>query len=304
MNHISDTTDIGITFQMTLDAFLDETHPVKDTNQNTYRDALKKLEEANHCRSSQKKQTIAREALGICTDCIEAYLVLGINEQNMYRKLGMLKEGMELATMNLGKDFFLRDASDFFEFDEAKPLFHIKFAYAASLYEAGYMRKAQRQFQEILNLNPEDLFQVRHYLMSIALYFEELESCRELLDKYRRNDAFCCFIRFLYLMKEEDFEQAKQMISLLKEKNSFLYDILTYRSMNAVVTQGLPLEGSLEEAGYIYRIISKVVQPMEYLHIFLVKMKRMVKTRLRTYIGIQVGAFFTERQKTSFSLLL
>ena len=26
MNHISDTTDIGITFQMTLDAFLDETH--------------------------------------------------------------------------------------------------------------------------------------------------------------------------------------------------------------------------------------------------------------------------------------
>ena len=107
--------------------------------------------------------------------------------------------------------------------------------------------------------------------MSIALYFEELESCRELLDKYRRNDAFCCFIRFLYLMKEEDFEQAKQMISLLKEKNSFLYDILTYRSMNAVVTQGLPLEGSLEEAGYIYRIISKVVQPMEYLHIFLVK---------------------------------
>lgn len=106
MNHISDTTDIGITFQMTLDAFLDETHPVKDTNQNTYRDALKKLEEANHCRSSQKKQTIAREALGICTDCIEAYLVLGINEQNMYRKLGMLKEGMELATMNLGRIFF------------------------------------------------------------------------------------------------------------------------------------------------------------------------------------------------------
>ena len=31
MNHISDTTDIGITFQMTLDAFLDETHPVKES---------------------------------------------------------------------------------------------------------------------------------------------------------------------------------------------------------------------------------------------------------------------------------
>ena len=30
----------------------------------------------------------------------------------------------------------------------------------------------------------------------------------------------------------------------------------------------------------------------------------MVKTRLRTYIGIQVGAFFTESQETSFLLLL
>lgn len=57
MNHISDTTDIGITFQMTLDAFLDETHPVKDTNQNTYRDALKKslpqlAKETDDCKRS------------------------------------------------------------------------------------------------------------------------------------------------------------------------------------------------------------------------------------------------------------
>lgn len=274
MNHISETTDIGITFQMTLDAFLDETHPVKNTNQNTYRDALKKLEEAKHCRSSQKKQMIAQEALGICPDCIEAFMILGVNELNIYEKLKILKEGMELATMNLGKDFFLRDASDFFLFDEAKPLFHIKFAYAAALYEAGYMRKAQRQFHEILNLNPDDVFQVRHYLMSIALYFEELESCRELLDKYHVQDSFSCFIRFLYYMKAEDLDQGRNMISLLKKKNGYLYDILTYRSMDTVGSQGLLLEGSIEEAGYIYHIISKVVQPMEYLHIFLVRNER------------------------------
>lgn len=277
MNHISDTTDIGITFQMTLDAFLDETHPVKNTNQNIYRNALKKLEEANHCRSSQKKQMIAQEALGICPYCIEAFMafmILGVNELNIYEKLKILKEGMELATMNLGKDFFLRDASDFFLFDEAKPLFHIKFAYAAALYEAGYMRKAQRQFHEILNLNPDDVFQVRHYLMSIALYFEELESCRELLDKYHVQDSFSCFIRFLYYMKAEDLDQGRSMISLLKKKNGYLYDILTYRSMDTVGSQGLLLEGSIEEAGYIYRIISKVVQPMEYLHIFLVRNER------------------------------
>lgn len=75
-------------------------------------------------------------------------------------------------------------------------------------------------------------------------------------------------------MKAEDLDQGRSMISLLKKKNGYLYDILTYRSMDTVGSQGLLLEGSLEEAGYIYRIISKVVQPMEYLHIFLVKNER------------------------------
>lgn len=268
MNHMTDLWNIGTTFQMSLDAFLEDTHPSKHANQKAYAKALRILEQTNHCRSPFTKQKIANEALSLCADCIEAYLILGINEADMYKKLDILKTGVELATMNLGKDFFLRDASDFYLFDEAKPLFHIKFAYARTLYEAGYMRKAQRQFQEIRNLNPPDVFQAHHYLLSISLYLEELELCKEILDS-RKDDTFTCLARFLYYLKKEDYASAAHMVPNLKKRNPHLFQMLTYEKMNILGFDSQQTQGSKEEADYVYRIISKVVQPMEYVHIFL-----------------------------------
>lgn len=266
-----DTTDIGITFQMSLDSFLEEAHPVKTSNQSAYKQALQKLEETKLCRSYNRKATIAKEALAICPDCIEAYMILGGSKTDIYERMDILKTGMELATMNLGKDFFLRDVHDFFALEEAKPLFHIKFAYATTLYEAGYMRKASKQFQEMLNLHPQDKFQARYYLFAILLYLEELEACRSLLDKVDTQDTFSCFVRFLYAIKRKQLSDAKQYIRLLKKENPYLFDMLTYTAMNTVNNSAVYEQGSIEEASHLYRIFSKVIQPMEYVHIFILK---------------------------------
>lgn len=271
MDKLSDTTNIGLTFQMTLDSFLEEQHPGKNANQKTYEQALHKLEEVKLCRSPQKKVAIGLAAREICPDCIESYMTIGIYTQDIYERMRVLKEGMELATMNLGKDFFLRDISDFYECPEAKPLLHIKFAYAGTLFDAGYMKKAAKQFKELLNLNPSDVFSASHYLYAIHLYFEELEACRELLHKYHKNDTFHTYAEFLYLIKNENVEEAKAMIPKLKFKNQYLYDLITFEAMNTASLHEQVLPGSEEEAGYIYRILSKVLHTMEYLHIFIVK---------------------------------
>ena len=184
-----DIIDIGMTFQMSLDAFLEESHVGYTKNEQSYQQALLNLEESKRVRSWQKKQQIAYEALDICEDCIEAYMMLGTYEEDHAVRIQRYKEGMELATMNLGKDFFLRKVDDFYSIEQAKPLFHIKFTYACALYEAGCMRKAKQQFQEILNLNPSDAFCAHHYLYALSLYFEEYESCKELLQKYDQHSA-------------------------------------------------------------------------------------------------------------------
>ena len=80
-----DIIDIGMTFQMSLDAFLEESHVGYTKNEQSYQQALLKLEESKRVRSWQKKQQIAYEALDICEDCIEAYMMLGTYEDSIER---------------------------------------------------------------------------------------------------------------------------------------------------------------------------------------------------------------------------
>lgn len=50
-----DIIDIGMTFQMSLDAFLEESHVGYTKNEQSYQQALLKLEESKRVRSWQKK---------------------------------------------------------------------------------------------------------------------------------------------------------------------------------------------------------------------------------------------------------
>lgn len=262
---------LGITFQISLDSFLDEPKTSGVENHTQYEQALQVLEEAKRYRSNQKKCDIAKKALGICGDCVEAYLVLGWNTQDIYERLHILRQGMELATMNIGKEFFLRHVEDFYEEDVMKPLLQIKFAYALSLFEAGNLKKAQKQFQEILNLNPSDVFHVKHYVYASYLYFEQLEKCKELLGKEHRDDTFLMYVRFLLLLKEEQIEEAAGMVKALSQANSHLFDMLTYRMMNTAAFAPRFEADSFEEAAYIYKVLSKVISTLEYLPVFLMK---------------------------------
>lgn len=276
MKYKTDTMDIGFTFQMTLDSFLEERHPMKDKNQSSYDSALMELEKAQGFRSPLRKQAIAKEALRICPDCIEAYIVLGMHTQDIFEQMNVYKQGMELATMNLGKDFFQRDVVDFYEEEEAKPLLHIKFAYATLLYEVGYIRKAQKQFQEILNLNPSDVFSAQHYVLATYIYFEEIEQCKQRLHKFLKEDTFHSYVQFLQYIKEEDIVLASAYLCVLKKKNPYLYDMMTYQTMGSSILSQDRKPGSKEEAMYCYRILKKVTQSMEYLHIFMVKSEQVV----------------------------
>lgn len=268
MEKTTNTTSIGITFQMSLDTFLDELHPIKHTHKESYDVALKILEEMKNYRNPKTKMEIASNALSQCPHCIEAYIALGRYHQDVYKRMQIYKEGMELATMNLGKDFFLQPIQDFYLEEIAKPLFHIKYAYACTLYELGYMKKAKQQFQELLHVNPSDHFLVHHFLLALYLYFEELEKCRELLAQFEQ-DSFYVYAYFLLKMKLGDIEEARKMLPLLKQSNAYLFDILTYKSMNMATHVKYPLPGSAEEANYIFRILNKAIQSQEYLHIFM-----------------------------------
>lgn len=266
-----DCVDVGKTFQMSLDAFLEENHPVSDEQEKSYGKAILVLEESRLFRSWQKKQAIAKDALAICPECVEAYMLLAAYEEDVIKRLSIYKEGMQVATLNLGKDFFMRQVHDFYECEEAKSFFQIKYMYATTLYEMGCMRKAQEQFQEILNLNPSDVYHVHHYLYVLSLYFEECSTTQWLLSKYDQDRAIDVYVKCLLYMKMERYKEAIALLPSLKQANASLYDMLTYRSMNTTRKAVDAQPGSDEEASYLYHIFHKVLPCMEYLPEFFVK---------------------------------
>lgn len=268
-----DTASLGITYQMSLDSFLQDNHHASFSKSSNYEAALEKLKEMKQFRGWQKKKLIAHQALLICRDCIEAYLALGLYAEDIFETLKIYKEGMELATMNLGREYFQQPISDFYELEDAKVFFHMKFAYACALYETGYMRRSQAQFQDILSLNPSDTFGVRYYLYAGFLYFEEYEKFKQLYERYPKQDTFTLYANFLYYYKKQLLPEAKVLLHPMQEYNLVLYEVMSYERMNTSVIKKVFEPGSTEEAAYCYAILQKVTNGLEYLPTFLVKEK-------------------------------
>lgn len=264
-----DNLALGLTYQMSLDSFLQDTHHAARFKEADYDEALECLKGMKKCRSWDKKRAIAQESLAICKDCIEAYLALGLYTEDIFETLRIYKEGMELATMNLGKEFFQQKIADFYESEEAKVYFHMKFAYACALFELGYMKKAMIQFQEMILLNPSDVLNVRYYLYALYLYFEEFDKFKHLNDSYPKQDTFTLYSNFLYYFKRQYLAEAKALLPALKEYNSTLFDQISYTSMNTTSMKKNYAPATPEEASYIYSILKKVIQTLDYLHIFL-----------------------------------
>lgn len=262
---------LGMTYQMSLDAFLKESDQTVEYRQDHYQEACEILEEMKQVRSWAKKREIAKSALLLCEDCIEAILALGIYSESIFDTLRIYKQGMERFTMALGCDFFQQHIHDFYELPQTHAFFQMKFSYACALYEAGFLARAQTQFHEILALHPSDHFRAHYYLFACALYFEEMETCQQLMERYPPEDTFMQYARFLYDYKKMMVQEARQCLPILWDYNPHLYEILSYEIMNMTKVKQDYLPGSEEEAAYCYAILQKVIQPLSDLPLFLGK---------------------------------
>ena len=269
MEYSENTMNLAMTFQMSLDCFGKENKKVANYDE-AMLEALQCLESITKFRSYDKKQKIAKEALSICPECIEAYYAYGMYSKNCFMKMEILKKGMEKATLLLGKDFFMQSIEDFYECENARSYFQIKFAYALTLYENGYMRKALQQLKEIINLNPKDHFNAHHLLYALHLYFEDSIAIKELMNAYPKRDTMYVYVLFLNELKMANYDNAKAIIPLLKESNIHLFEIVSKKRMNTLSSNG-NTEGSEGEAAYIYQLLHRQLLLNEGIALFLLE---------------------------------
>jgi tetratricopeptide (TPR) repeat protein len=111
---------------------------------------------------------LAEEALGLWSDCADAYNLLAeeksesITEARFY-----FEKGVEAGARALGRKAFKEDVGHFWGILETRPYMRARAGLAECLWRLGEEEQALDHYQEMLRLNPNDNQGVRDLLLSV-----------------------------------------------------------------------------------------------------------------------------------------
>jgi tetratricopeptide (TPR) repeat protein len=134
----------------------------------------------------RQRARLARQALEICPDCADAYVLLAEETAGTAREaLDLYRQGVEGGERLLGPEFFEENEGYFWGLVETRPYMRARLGLAQVLWTMGDQESAIEHAQEMLRLNPGDNQGVRYPLMLWLLETERDEDMAALVETYR-----------------------------------------------------------------------------------------------------------------------
>lgn len=99
---------------------------------------------------------MAMRALEISENCPDACVILAEMERDNSRKIDLYTKGVEAAERILGKEIFHKGRGNFWEIIETRPYMRAQEGLAIALWNSGKLDDAQRIYEWLLDLNPDD----------------------------------------------------------------------------------------------------------------------------------------------------
>ncbi len=163
-------------------------------------------------RSRKQRIKLAREALALCADCADAYVLLAEETtRTSEAALKLYEEGMRAGERALGEKVFAEDAGQFWGILATRPYMRARAGVAECLWEMGESEHAIAHFRELLRLNPNDNQGNRHLLAQLLLQEERNDELCELLDAYKDEaSAEWTFTRALWKFRSEGASQSSR----------------------------------------------------------------------------------------------
>ena len=104
----------------------------------------------------RKQRKLAENALVICADCADAYVLLGNLAETPDAAARLYQQGMAAGERALGEAYFQEDAGEFWHLLETRGYMRARSGLAEALWYSGKLDEAAAHFRELLRLNPED----------------------------------------------------------------------------------------------------------------------------------------------------
>ena len=153
----------------------------------------------------RERVALAKQALEVCSDCADAYVLLAEESANSYEKARQYyTEGVKAAERAIGQERFRSWAGGFWGVLETRPYMRARAGLAVCCWEAGDREEAMEHAWALLKLNPNDNQGIR-YLLANWLLAERCEADLKKLFRQYRNDptAAWLFNRALWAFKSE-----------------------------------------------------------------------------------------------------
>lgn len=175
------------------------------------------LEELHYARpGSPKRKKIAKQILEIEPDNLEA-------KQTLFSYLPRPEELYELEKLEREEVKKLDPEEMGWEYIENRPYLRLKADLAGKYVRNAFFTKAEKQYKELLEMNPNDSLGARFELMNVYAHLEKYDEAKAFLDEYEKEyrlDDMLLIPMILLALKVGENEVAEDYYRKLLKENS------------------------------------------------------------------------------------
>ncbi len=189
-----------------------------------FEEGLDLLDKAMQVKNKKEKKKYLLEALSKSDKLYQVYLELANLENDFAKAINVLKKGVEFGDIHvvISESMTLEDTICLGSF------LKLKKEYADKLYQIGKIEECVDQLESILDYDPYDYFEVRHFLIPLYAIENKDEDARKLIDDFSNdNSLFMMFNKCLVLFRENNYEKFNDLYELANKKNKYVIKFLT-----------------------------------------------------------------------------
>lgn len=180
--------------------------------------------------SVTKRIQLAKQALQLYPDSPDAYNILADSSDDLEELIRLYKQGKEAGERDLGLRCFHEDRGHFWGLIHTRPYMRSKEGYANCLLMEGQIEQAEKEFVEMLDLNPNDNQGVRYSLLSIYLESSQFEKASRLLKTYDEDCAYMNYSRVLLEYRKSGLSsKLDRLLDKAIQQNPHVIDFLLGR---------------------------------------------------------------------------
>lgn len=206
-------------------------------------------------RSPARRIALAKRALHTSPNCADAHVLLAEEEAQAPRQvLEHYQAGVDAGRRALGEEFFADpdNIGYYWGILKTRPFMRALEGLATTQWEMGQREEAERNYRELLRLNPGDNQGIRYLLLNLLMEMGRDEQARALLSEYEDDwSAESAYTSALLLFREKgDGPESKQALTRAFEVNQHVPDYLTGKKRIPSQRSDMITMGGEDEAPY------------------------------------------------------